>query len=85
MAMTSPGYVAAEAAVIDVPVLMAMGERDVVPIPMDEPRAFKKARDVSVFVVPRMAHMHNFASTREMLWARLAAWAPMVAEAQTQV
>ena len=29
------------------------------------------SRDVSVFVVERMAHMHNFAQTREMLWQRL--------------
>ena len=78
IAMTSPGYVASEAAAIEVPVLLAMGERDVVPSPMNEPSAFRKAKDVSVFIVPRMAHMHNFASTREILWARIAAWARMV-------
>lgn len=62
--MLSPGYVAQEAAAIEVPVLIAAGERDVVPDPRAEPAAFKSAKDVSVYVVPNMAHMHNFASTR---------------------
>lgn len=78
IAMMSPGFVAEEAAAIDVPVLMAMGERDTSPNPMAEPSAFVRALDVSVFVVPQMAHMHNFASTRELLWQRFHAWARMV-------
>ena len=69
--MMTEGVVAAEAAVIDVPVLIGCGERDVVPDPWAEPTAYRSSRDVSVFVVERMAHMHNFASTREMLWQRL--------------
>jgi pimeloyl-ACP methyl ester carboxylesterase len=78
IAMMSPGFVKEEAAVIDVPVLMAMGERDTIPNPMAEPSAFAHARDASVFVVPQMAHMHNFASTRALLWRRFHAWARMV-------
>jgi pimeloyl-ACP methyl ester carboxylesterase len=66
-----PGVVAAEAATIDVPVLLATGERDVCRPPAEEVGAFKAATDISVFVVPRMAHMHNFAVTRALLWARL--------------
>lgn len=79
IAMMSPGFVAEEAAAIEVPVLMAMGERDTIPDPMAEPAAFKRANDVSVLVVPRMAHMHNFASTRALLWRRFHGWARMVA------
>ena len=75
--MMSPGFVAEEAAAIDVPVLMAMGERDTCPNPQAEPSAFKIAKDVSVFVVPQMAHMHNFASTRQQLWVRFNDWARM--------
>ena len=63
------GVVAAEAAAIDVPVLSACGERDLVPDPWAEPTAYRRSNDVAIFVVPRMAHMHNFASTRELLWA----------------
>lgn len=77
--MVAPGTVAPEAAAIDVPVLVAVGERDVVPDPWQEPRAFKSAGDVTVFVCPRMGHMHNFASTREAFWERLHHWGEGVA------
>jgi len=76
--MLSPGYVAQEAAAIEVPVLIAAGERDVVPDPRAEPGAFKSSKDVSVYVVPGMAHMHNFATTRKLLWDRIADWSVMV-------
>jgi pimeloyl-ACP methyl ester carboxylesterase len=66
-----PGALAGEAAVIDVPVLLATGERDVCRAPAEEVAAFKAATDVSVFVVRQMAHMHNFAATRARLWERL--------------
>src|SRR5207253_4513206 len=57
--MLSPGVVAPEAAVINVPVLVAVGERDVVPEPRAEPRAYQRSPDVTVSICPRMAHMHN--------------------------
>lgn len=79
IAMMSPGFVADDVALIEVPVLLGMGERDVVPTPLKEPAAFRRAMDVSVFIVPRMAHMHNFASTRQVLWERLYDWSRMVA------
>jgi hypothetical protein len=47
------------------------GERDVVPDPWLEPKAYKACTDVSVFVCPRMGHMHNFAGTRQLLWRRI--------------
>ena len=79
MTMMSPGAVASEAASITAPVLIAVGERDVCPDPMSEPKAYERASDVTVFVCPRMAHMHNFASTRESFWARIHAWGEGVA------
>ena len=51
--------------------LLAAGERDVCRHPVEELAAFKAATDLSVFTVPRMAHMHNFAATRTLLWERL--------------
>ena len=66
--MMTADAVAKEAAAIDVPVLVACGERDVVPDPWAEPGAYRGAGDVSLKVVPRMAHMHNFARTRTVLW-----------------
>ncbi|MFL6606440.1 MAG: hypothetical protein ACJ8R9_34635 [Steroidobacteraceae bacterium] len=77
--MMHPGYIAAEAAAVTVPVLVGVGERDVCPEPLSEPKAYTGARDVSVYVVPRMAHMHNFASTRVQLWDRLVGWSRLVA------
>jgi pimeloyl-ACP methyl ester carboxylesterase len=78
--MVAPGTVAPEAAAIRVPVLVVAGERDVVPDPWIEPNAYRSATDITVFVCPRMAHMHNFASTREILWSRLHSWGATVAQ-----
>ncbi|MDB5425046.1 MAG: hypothetical protein JWQ29_2462 [Phenylobacterium sp.] len=77
--MVAPGVVALEAAAITVPVLVAVGERDVVPDPWAEPKAFKSSADVSVFVCPRMGHMHNFAGTRRLFWQRIHSWGEGVA------
>jgi pimeloyl-ACP methyl ester carboxylesterase len=81
--MLSPGVVAPEAAVIKVPVLVAVGERDVVPEPRAEPRAYQRSPDVTVSICPRMAHMHNMASTRERFWQRLHSWGNGVATARS--
>jgi pimeloyl-ACP methyl ester carboxylesterase len=82
VAMNSPGFFTPEVARIDVPVLMAYGERDVSHDMRREPTAFMSSNDVSVFIVPRMAHMHNFADTRHILWQRVADWAEMQARSQ---
>jgi pimeloyl-ACP methyl ester carboxylesterase len=79
ISLLSPGVVAPEAAVIDIPVLVGVGERDVVPDPHEEPRAYRRSPDVTVHICPRMAHMHNFASTREAFWQRLHAWGDGIA------
>jgi pimeloyl-ACP methyl ester carboxylesterase len=74
-----PGAVTPEAAAVRVPVLCAMGERDVVSDPGAEPGAFRSSPSVDLFVCPRMGHMHNFASTRELFWQRIDLWAQWVA------
>ncbi|WP_280507685.1 alpha/beta hydrolase [Nocardia flavorosea] len=66
--MMTDGAVSAEAAAIDVPVLVAGGERDTLPDPWAEPTAYRGTWDITVKVVPRMAHMHNFARTRTEIW-----------------
>lgn len=73
---------AADAVRIDVPVLLAMGERDVCPDPWAEPGAYRGSRDVTLVIVPAMAHAHNFASTRSILWDRIEAWAGTVTASQ---
>jgi pimeloyl-ACP methyl ester carboxylesterase len=74
----TPGAIASEAAAVTVPVLVAMGQRDVVADPKGEPRAYLSSTSVDVFVCPQMGHMHNFASTRELLWKRIEHWANWV-------
>jgi alpha-beta hydrolase superfamily lysophospholipase len=74
----APGGVAPEAAAVRCPVLVAMGERDVLVDPPGEQRAYLSAPSVDVFVCPRMAHMHNFAGTRELFWRRIETWADWV-------
>ena len=76
--MMAPSCVAKEAAAIEAPVLIGVGARDVCPDPHAEPGAYKHSRDVSLYIVPRMAHMHNFASTRRLLWDRLVEWSRIV-------
>ena len=75
----SPAFFTPEASMIDVPVFIAVGERDVCPNPWAEPSAYWRSNDVSLYVVPKMAHMHNFASTREKLWRRFHQWSDMMA------
>lgn len=77
--MMFPGAVKDDAASIEVPVLVGAGERDVCPDPHAEPAAYRSAKDVALFVVPRMAHMHNFAGTRRILWERLVHWSYTIA------
>ncbi len=79
LTMLAPGFLAREAGVIEVPVFLGFGERDGSENPRAEPSAYAKSRDILLCIVPRMAHMHNFATTRSRLWDRLADWAAMMA------
>lgn len=69
-----PGVVAAEAACITGPVLVIAAEVDVVLEPSLEPTAYPASTHVTTAVVPQMAHMHNFASTRVRLWEIIEDW-----------
>jgi alpha-beta hydrolase superfamily lysophospholipase len=72
--MAVRGVVAPQATAIDVPVLMAVGERDIVPDLHAEAAAFPRSRDITLYCQQEMAHMHNFAGTRLEFWERIAAW-----------
>ncbi|MFJ3421849.1 alpha/beta hydrolase [Streptomyces sp. NPDC086082] len=74
-----PGLAAPFADLIDVPVFLAFGEYDVSAHPRSEPAAYPRAPEVTVVVVPDMAHMHNFADTRGQLWRRFADWLTITA------
>jgi pimeloyl-ACP methyl ester carboxylesterase len=74
VAMLSPGYISTEAAALNVPVFIGLGERDTAADPHREPSAYCASTDVTLFICDRMAHMHNFATTRTVLWDRIAHW-----------
>jgi alpha-beta hydrolase superfamily lysophospholipase len=62
------------AATVDVPVLLAYGERDVTRDPPSEASAFLSSPDVRVDVIPRSGHCTNLSSQRAVLWDRILAW-----------
>lgn len=81
----TPGAVAPEAAAVTVPVLVAMGERDTCADVPGEPRAYRSAASIDLFICPHMSHMHNFAATRVLFWERIerfADWAACVKRAR---
>ena len=80
----TPGIIAPEAAAVTVPVLAAMGERDLVVDPAGEARAFRSAPSFDLFVCPRMGHMHNFAGTRGLFWERIHAFGAWCARWKAQ-
>ncbi len=79
----SPGRGAGGGGRHPLPVLVALGERDVLVDPRGELRAYESARSVDFFVCPRMGHMHNFAGTRELFWRRIETWAEWVRAVRT--
>jgi pimeloyl-ACP methyl ester carboxylesterase len=74
-----PDFSRKDVASIDVPVFLAFGERDVSANPRREPSFYASALDITLLVLARSAHCHNFASSRHHLWGRLLDWAASVA------
>jgi pimeloyl-ACP methyl ester carboxylesterase len=70
-----PGISEAHAGAIDVPLFIGLGERDVSRDPRGEPALYPRAYDITLYILGRSGHCHNFASTRRTLWDRLLGWA----------
>lgn len=70
-----PGNVASEAASLDVPVFLGVGERDMVGPPEDVPAAFPFAPSVELVVLPETGHSHFLFPSRFVLFDQLANWA----------
>lgn len=73
--------VAEDAARIEAPVYICLGERDVSPDPHAEPAYYRSSSDITLHILPRSAHCQNFASTRHQMWNRMHLWARSVASA----
>lgn len=72
--------VADDAARIDVPVYICLGERDVSPAPHREPAYYGASQDVTLHILPRSGHCQTFASTRHRMWDRMHSWSRMVVD-----
>lgn len=70
-----PGNVAPEAAAIDVPVFVGLGERDLAGPPLEAPKAFGASPAVSFELLPGAGHSHFLFASRARLFDRLAEWA----------
>jgi surfactin synthase thioesterase subunit len=68
------GIVRDDAATIDVPVYINLGERDVSPDPHAEPGFYRASRDITLHILPRSGHCQNFASTRLEMYDRIDRW-----------
>ena len=73
----TPGYAQPFADVIESPTFLGWGRVDVSSDPHREASAYPSSRHLTLSVVEHMAHMHNFADTREQLWEDLLAWLPV--------
>jgi pimeloyl-ACP methyl ester carboxylesterase len=69
-----PGIALADTAKIKVPVFLGYGESDISVDPWSEPSVYKSSDDVTLHILRRSAHCHNFASTRAEQWGRIATW-----------
>lgn len=69
-----PGNVAPEAASIDVPVFLGIGERDIVGPPGEVPSAFQGSPEVVLHVMPESGHSHFLFPTRFGLFEAIAVW-----------
>jgi pimeloyl-ACP methyl ester carboxylesterase len=70
-----PGAHARQLASVRVPVLLAVGEHDIVGPPAELPGYFPASTDVQIEVVPGAYHNINVAPARQLLWGRIARWA----------
>ena len=68
------GIVRDDAARIDVPVYINLGERDVSPDPHAEPGFYRASRDITLHILPRSGHCQNFANTRLEMFGRIDRW-----------
>jgi pimeloyl-ACP methyl ester carboxylesterase len=74
-----PGNVAPEAARIDVPVFVGLGEHDMAGPPLEAPKAFTASPAVTFKLLPGAGHSHFLFASRGELFDALAQWAAALA------
>jgi len=73
-----PGNVVPEAAAIDIPVYLAIGERDLIPRPEVIPAAFENSPAVEFQLLEATGHSHFLFPARDKLFEGIAAWADKI-------
>lgn len=74
LSLLNASVIAKEAGEVTVPVLIGVGDRDVCADPWIEPASYRASRSVTLCIIERMAHMHNFADSRQQLWDAVHRW-----------
>jgi pimeloyl-ACP methyl ester carboxylesterase len=77
-----PGSCAPEAAQMDGPLLLVVGDRDMCGPPHQLPASFPGSSDVTLLCLPNTGHSHFVFSSTSALFSRLALWADTVARSQ---
>jgi pimeloyl-ACP methyl ester carboxylesterase len=75
MSAIIPGSIGPELNQIDVPTIVAFGERDIAGNISALPGQLPACRDLTLFVLAGSGHNHNVAPSRIILWDRLLQWA----------
>jgi pimeloyl-ACP methyl ester carboxylesterase len=75
-----PGNVASEAASIEVPVFVGVGDLDMVGPPGEVAHAFQRSRVVASHVMPNTGHCHFLFASRFILFETIAAWTRLVTQ-----
>lgn len=80
--LSVPDYKLPLAARVEVPLFLGYGDQDVATDLHAEPTIYPRARDITLYQLAGSAHCHNFATTRVLLWDRLARWIGAVTPAK---
>ncbi len=73
----TPGIVAEDAARLEVPLFLCLGERDISPAVEHESACYASASHLTFLLLSQSGHCHNFSSRRRDLWERIHQWAAL--------
>ncbi len=69
------GYSAEFAGRVECPVFLCFGDHDIPEEPRDDVSFYRASNDITLLILEKAAHCHNFSSNRTVLWDRLGVWA----------
>ena len=76
-----PGSTDREKGRIETPIFLGFGDHDLTTRPHAAVAAYRRSRDVTLFVTPGSGHCHHQSGNRVMLWDRVGAWAQRIGQA----